>query len=401
MSSRINDYTNQINIGISDKFPKRIPVATTTSDGLMSAEDKVKLEAMAVTEEGYTINPATWENNGLMPKEDKKKLDSIEEGANYYIHPEDSNTRHVTDEQIANWNAKPGTRLATHNESGLMSAGDKVKLDSISDKLQNVDIANYQTDGLLSASDKTKLDSIQPNANYYIHPDNENVRHVSDAEKEYWNNKVDKVIVTNSRDGLMPYIDKIKLDGIEPYANNYIHPDNSNTRHVTDEQIARWDAKGTSAIATQNANGLMTKEDKVKLDDIEPNANNYVHPMTHPASMIIEDDNHKFVSTEQIELWNSKVSTIIAVNRVTTTSDGLMSKEDKVKLDNIDTNANNYVHPDEHPAYMITEDDDHKFVSAEQITRWEYYISLIENNLLTPSVSLSYDETDRTLQFND
>lgn len=34
--------------------------------------------------------------------------------------------------------------------------------------------------------------------------------------------------------------------------------------------------------------------------------------------------------------------------------DGFMSKEDKSKLDDVDSNANNYVHPDSHPASMIT-----------------------------------------------
>ena len=40
------DYSGQVWRGIDDKFPKRIHNATTTSDGLMSAEDKAKLDSI-------------------------------------------------------------------------------------------------------------------------------------------------------------------------------------------------------------------------------------------------------------------------------------------------------------------------------------------------------------------
>ena len=51
------------------------------------------------------------------------------------------------------------------------------------------------------------------------------------------------------------------------------------------------------------------EEMKAKLDTIEEHANNYVHPATHPASIIVEDNEHKFVTSAQIEQWNSKPST--------------------------------------------------------------------------------------------
>ena len=49
-----------------------------------------------------------------------------------------------------------------------------------------------------------------------------------------------------------------------------------------------------------------------------------------------------------------------------TTSDGKMSKEDKAKLDGIAAGANNYVLPTTLPASMITQDDDHYFVTKYQ-----------------------------------
>lgn len=264
------DYTGQVWRGIDDKFPKKIHNATTTSDGLMSAEDKAKLDSIDAKGQNQIYDVASWESDGFMSKEDKKKMDSIEENANNYIHPNTSEIRHVTDEQIAYWNAKASTDVATTEVNGLMSAKDKAKLDFIDEEVCNLTYENATqfADGLMSLEDKTKLDNIAENANYYVHPNNEGIRHVNDAEKDYWNSKADKDIVTNAENGLMSYIDKIKLDGIEEGANKYVHPDDENTRHVTDEQIKQW-----TSVATVNTNGLLSKEDKqllVKLSELYP-----------------------------------------------------------------------------------------------------------------------------------
>jgi hypothetical protein len=48
-----------------------------------------------------------------------------------------------------------------------------------------------------------------------------------------------------------------------------------------------------------------TTTEKSKLAGIEANANNYIHPTTHPATIIVTDSMHKFVTDEDINLWNS------------------------------------------------------------------------------------------------
>lgn len=88
---------------LNDKFPKAIKNATSTSDGLMSSEDKARLDS--VFEFGL-LSPSTPDKDGLMSKEDKTKLDGIEENANYYVHPDDENTRHVTDIEKNTWNTQ-------------------------------------------------------------------------------------------------------------------------------------------------------------------------------------------------------------------------------------------------------------------------------------------------------
>lgn len=280
------DYTGQVWRGIDDKFPKKIHNATTTSDGLMSAEDKAKLDSIDAKGVNQIYDVASEETDGFMSKEDKKKLNRIEENANNYIHPNNEELRHVTDLQIEYWNSKASTNVVTIQTNGLMSSMDKAKLDFINEEVCNLvyEPATHFEDGLMSYDDKIKLDKIDANANYYVHPNNEGTRHVSDAEKSYWNSKADKDIVTNTENGLMAYVDKIKLDGIEDHANNYIHPDDENTRHVTDEQIKKW-----TSVATTSRDGLLSKEDKqllVKLSEIYPDLQNTIHTQYQSA---IED----------------------------------------------------------------------------------------------------------------
>ena len=54
----------------------------------------------------------------------------------------------------------------------------------------------------------------------------------------------------------------------------------------------------------------------------------------------------------------------------TTGKEGLMSATDKAKLDGIQDGANNYQHPESHPATMITEDGTHRFITDTERTNW-------------------------------
>ena len=75
-------------------------------------------------------------------------------------------------------------------------------------------------------------------------------------------------------------------------------------------------------VVTDTLKGYMTPELKKKLDGIATGANNYVHPSTHPATMITQDATHRFVSDTEKNTWNAKASTAV----VSTTANGLMPK---------------------------------------------------------------------------
>ena len=230
-----------------------------------------------------TYSNATTLVDGLMSKEDKAKLDGVEANANNYVHPNDSSTRHVSDAQIAAWDAKAST--------DLVEAGVK--------------------DGLMSKEDKTKLDGIAEDANNYVHPDDANTRHVTDTEKAKWNAKAENTVATVIANGLMSAADKVKLDGIEEGANNYVHPNDSNTRHVTDEQIETWTNKADNILATSQRNGLMSKTDKAKLDGIEiSKIENITYTM--PATEF------KSASKVKIPVSNITVDTVITIGLDTT-----------------------------------------------------------------------------------
>ena len=103
----------------------------------------------------------------------------------------------------------------------------------------------------------------------------------------------------------------------------------ANHRFVTDTEKTTWNGKASTTVATQSANGLMSAADKKKLDGVATGANNYQYPATHPASVIVQDSTHRFVTDTEKSSWNNKAARDVA----TQISKGLMSALDKEKLD--------------------------------------------------------------------
>lgn len=67
------------------------------------------------------------------------------------------------------------------------------------------------------------------------------------------------------------------------------------------------DLSNKPTTATTSASGFMSAADKTKLNGIATGANNYTHPSTHAASMIVQDSSHRFVSDNEISDWDSKL----------------------------------------------------------------------------------------------
>lgn len=89
-------------------------------------------------------------------------------------------------------------------------------------------------------------------------------------------------------------------------------------------------------------------------------------------AQLAADATHRLVTDAQITGWNNKAEKTAA----TASADGLMSAADKTKLNGIAAGANNYVHPANHPATMITQDATHRFATDTEKAKWnlEYTI---------------------------
>lgn len=83
-----------------------------------------------------------------------------------------------------------------------------------------------------------------------------------------FDNEIDKINKTELSNGLVKLIDDA-----------YIHMSNQAV-HITQEERNNWNKASTVVIGKASIleNGLMSKEDKLKLDSIESGANNYIHP---------------------------------------------------------------------------------------------------------------------------
>lgn len=99
-----------------------------------------------------------------------------------------------------------------------------------------------------------------------------------------------------------------KAEDIFAYADSTVSIHNqSNLAHgdIRDDLAEKLDSSDFTAH-TGNADIHFTSSERTKLTDIEEEANHYVHPANHPASMITEDSTHRFTSDTEKAAWNAK-----------------------------------------------------------------------------------------------
>lgn len=109
----------------------------------------------------------------------------------------------------------------------------------------------------------------------------------------------------------------------------------------------------TTDTATTSANGLMTSVMVTKLNGIATGANKYTHPSYTAKSsglykVTVDATGHISATTAVVKDDITALgipSTNTTYSNATTTSSGLMSADDKTKLNGIAEGANNYTHP--------------------------------------------------------
>lgn len=138
--------------------------------------------------------------------------------------------------------------------------------------------------------------------------------------------------------------------------------ESNDKQFVTKAQKDKLDATLTAAEITakigEAGSGMEWKE---AVDTKSKLSTKYSSPKKGwTVSVLDEGNTYQYNGTSWIVVSGNNIP------NATTTSDGKMSKEDKTKLDGIAAGANNYVLPSTLPASMITQDDDHYFVTKYQ-----------------------------------
>lgn len=241
-------------------------------------------------------------------------------------HIENENI-HITDTEKAIWNAKESVQgaqakankvlnsleLHTHNNTIHISKAEK---DLFRDKYTKAETRNLVKHTLTGLSFLPPVNVYSDIEIKYPEPKLNSVIEVRNPESKIYIYNGNQWIefnllftpeVTEEFSGLMTNTEKIKLDNIEENANYYTHPDNTDTRHVSDAEKEYWNEKADNSLSTNINDGLMSKQDKMKLDTVEENANYYTHPENHDPSIISQDENNRFVTDQQIKSWDNKV----------------------------------------------------------------------------------------------
>ena len=139
--------------------------AETASQTAVSKAEAAAASAEAAAKSAIEAKPsdvATQSTNGLMSAADKTKLDGIAENANNYTHP--SYTARASELYKVTVDGTGHVSAATAvDKSDITALG-------IPESDTTYSAATTSAEGLMSAADKTKLDGVTAGANKYTHP---------------------------------------------------------------------------------------------------------------------------------------------------------------------------------------------------------------------------------------
>lgn len=336
----------------------------------------------------------------------KAKLDSIEDGANKYIHPdthpasmivESSARRFVSDTEKANWDSKE-TPIGAQSKAATAESNAKSYTDShASDTVKHItatertnwDDANSKKH---THSNKSALDKITQALidgwNSAVEHIKDSVRHITSAERTKWNSKAEGVHkhktddITDFPTEMTPKYTAIPSGadlndfteiGFYGTADNSIGNTIVNSPvsggfslivvkrgEYTNQMIINWNPGNPYMWIRSYSNvGGWGEWYKVPFEKDIPTK----------LSQLTKDinfDERYYTESEVDNKLNSKVDKV--------TGKGLSSNDytttEKQKLEGIEEGANKYIHPDTHPASIITESTTKRFVSDTEKAKW-------------------------------
>ena len=238
--------------------------------------------------------PATPTSNGLMSATDKAKLDSID-SACYDIYAKIGTA--YTHDSVYKYGCMVSHTFAEINAAVHAGKTPRVLLvdniDNPSDTRVICPLSEYDTSrseggyyfdapGLVGVSGSGRI-YIDENGAMYTCSAGELPAVDANQDGKYltidggrWTYRRPDT-ATATANGLMSKDDKIKLDGVEDGANKTVVDaalDDNSTNPVQNKAVkTALDGKAGTSVATTSANGLMSKDDKTKLDGVEDGAN--------------------------------------------------------------------------------------------------------------------------------
>lgn len=239
----------------------------------------------------------------------KESVATFADIATTYPDPQDGWTVNVNDTDYTyrfngtKWIAVSANAIpkATSQVDGLMAKEDKTNLDDMNSKKH-------------THSNKSLIDTLTQvlinNWNSAFTHISDAIKHITATERTLWNtvsNKVDKVSGKGLSTEDYTTVEKSKLSGIEANANRYVHPNDANTRHVTDAEKTTWNGKanashGNHVPATQSANNKKFLRCDNTWQDVTPgNIGAAALEHNHDSRYYTESEaNAKFVSKEDL-----------------------------------------------------------------------------------------------------
>ena len=293
--------------------------ATILNSGLMPAGDKVKVDKIIISDAGdkFLANDGTYRKvTAQLSETDAAKLAAIVTDGTGTKFLANDGKYYIPNEVIA---------LATQTLNGLMSKEDKIKVDMLQNtglssdgnKLLSAD-GTYHVIDSLSTDDRTKLDKIKIDepANVFLN-----------GQGQY--TKLTATLPTADQEKL----DAIKISTNPSDANTFLAADGTYktiSGSISDDEKGKINKIITTGDGSKflSDNGTyktvtgVSAEDQAKID-----------------KLIIDGDANKFLAADGTykEIDLAKADTAVGANDG---NDGLMSKEDKAKVDVIQVSVN-------------------------------------------------------------
>ena len=277
-------------------------------------------------------------------------------------------------ELLSHKNAKDNPHAVTKHQVGLGNVEDIQQASKAEFILHKEDLSNPHqvTKAQVGLGN---LDNIQQasKVEFNTHA-TDNIKHITSSERNNWNDKYTKAEVDNKLASLETKIDwKESVATFEDIASTYPNPVDGWTVNVKDTDYTyryngtEWVVISANAIpkATTSVDGLLSKEDKVKLDDVNSKKHTHGNKSVIDAitSALVTNWNSAFshisdvikhITVDERTLWNTVSNKVDKVTGKQLSTNDYTTAE-KNKLSGIEANANRYVHPNDAGTRHVTD----------------------------------------------